>query len=218
MTVPPLLTMVTTGGLATAGVAAVAMASLGPQLPAPAPLPELPSRVGDSRLGPPAPQPFPAAADRLVRSERRQLLTPGGDLRLVLVRAVVRAPEQRSVAALTKDTPLQLKGARTRRVGSDQVAIGRLGDRPALQTCVTPRGAAVSRQDLSRLAPDARLPSWAALLGLAPQPVPGCLLVSLRTESHRRSAPISDDPAVHLIQAWTSLSPALIPEVPSSSR
>jgi hypothetical protein len=218
MTVAPWLTMGVTGGLAAAGLVAVAAASLGPQLPAPAPLPSLPSRLGDSRLGPPMPQPFPAAADRLVRSERRQLQTPDGDLQLVLLQAVVRGPEQRSVPALTKDTPLQLSGARPRRLGSDRVLIGRLGDRPALQTCVTPGGAAVSRQDLSRLAPDARLPSLAALVGLAPQPVPGCLLVSLRAESQRQAAAIGDDPAVHLIQAWTLLSPVLIPEASSSSR
>lgn len=218
MTAPPRLTLVITGGLAVAGVAAVAMASLGPQLPEPANLPVLPSRLGDSRIGPPAPQPFPAAADRLVRSERRQLHTPSGDLQLVLVQAVVRAPDQRSVAALTKDSPLQLKGSRTRRVGSDQVVIGRLGDRTALQTCVTPRGAAVSRKDLSRLAPDSHLPSMTALMGLASQPVPGCMLVSLRAESPRGSTMIDADPEVHVIQGWTSLSPVLITEVRSSHR
>lgn len=218
MTVPTRLTMVVTGALAVAGVVAVAAASLGPQLPEPPSLPPLPSLLGASRLGSPSPFPFPAGADRRVRSERRQLQTPDGDLQLVLLQAVVRGPEQRSVPALTKDTPLQLKDARPRRLGGDRVLIGRLGDRPALQTCVTPRGAAASRQDLSRLAPDGRLPSIAALVGLAPQPVPGCLLVSLRAESPHSTAAIGDDPAVHLIRGWTILSPVLMPEVARSPR
>lgn len=218
MTVPQRLTMVVTGSLAAAGVVAVAAASLGPQLPEPPSLPPLPSQVGVGRLGPPSPFPFPPAADRRVRSERRQLQTPAGDLQLVLVQAVVRGPEQRSVPALTKATPLQMKAGRPRRLGNDRVLIGRLGDRPALQTCVTLRGAAASRQDLSRLAPDGRLPSLAALAGLVPQPVPGCLLVSLRVESLPGAAAIGDDPAVHLIQAWTFLSPVLMPEVARSSR
>lgn len=218
MTVPAPLTMAVTGGLAAAGLVAVAAASLGPQLPEPAPLPTLPSLFGDSRLGPPRPQPFPVAADRLVRSEQRQLQTPDGDLQLVLVQAVVRSPEQRSVTTLTKGTPLQMKGARPRKLGANQVLIGRLAGRPALQTCVTPRGAAASRQDLSRLSAEGRLPSVAALVGLAPQPVPGCLLVSLRAESAPGAAAIGDDPAVLLIPAWTLLSPVLMNEVSRSVR
>lgn len=218
MTVHPGLTMAVTGALAVAGLVAVAAASLGPQLPQPAPLPPLPARLGDTRLGPPSPQPFPSAADRLVRGERRQLQAPDGDLQLVMLQAVVRSPEQRSVPALTKDTPLQMRGARSLRLGSDRVLIGRLADRPALQSCVTPRGAAASRQDLSRLAPDSNLPSLAALLGLAPQPVPGCLLVSLRVDSPPVAAVVDDDSVSQLIQAWTRLSSVLSPYSASTVR
>jgi hypothetical protein len=218
MTVSPRLTLLVTGALATAGLVAVGAASFGPQLPAPDPLPSLPSRLGDTRLGPPSPQPLPTIADRRVRAERRRLQSVDGEVELVLVQAVVRLPEQRSVSALTKDTTLQLKGGRPRRLGTDQVLIGRLADRAALQTCVTPKGAAASRQQLSRLAPDGRLPSLAALVGLAPQPVPGCLLVSLQAESQRGAAAIGDDPSASLIQAWTLLRPVLIPEPTSPSR
>lgn len=218
MTVAPPVTMAVTGALAAAGLVAVGMASFGPQLPAPAPLPSLPARLGDIRVGPPSPRPLPTMADRLVRAEQRRLQNAAGDFNLVLVQAVVRSPEQRSVPALTKGTPLQLSGGRPRRLGADHVLIGRLDDHLALQTCVTPRGSAASRQQLSLLAPDGRLPSLTALVGLAPQPVPGCLLVSLQAEAPHKGAAISDDPAGPLIQTWTLLSPVLMQAPASTSR
>ena len=218
MTVAPRLTMVVTGTLATAGLVAVGTASFGPQLPPPPPLPTLPARLSDTRLGPPTPLSLPTTAGRLVRAERRRVQSPAGDVDLVLMQAVVRAPDQRSVPALTKDTPLELRGGRPRRLGADQVLIGRLADRPALQTCVTSGGAAVSRQQLTRLAPEGRLPYLAALVGLTPQPVPGCLLVSLKAESPPGAAVFGDDSAVPLIQTWTLLSPVLTSRSATSSR
>ena len=124
--------------------------------------------------------PFPGSSSpesSLSPTVRRQL-PQAMELRLTTL--VSRRSADLQVASLTRETPfLSLK---QRHLVGDQVAVGLLAQRSALQTCVIGSGHAVTAQGLHDLKP--HNPANASLLlrrwlGMSPQPESTCLLVTL---------------------------------------
>jgi hypothetical protein len=117
-----------------------------------------------------------------VSTIRGQRLPGGLELRIAAVVSAQRN-EIFQVAGLTAPLPaLHLFDRRLLQRAAGEVAQGRLGGRPALQTCLIGSSQAVTAEALQHLAVRKQPPSggrWPRLLGLQPQPDSRCLLVTM---------------------------------------
>ncbi|MEB3322161.1 MAG: hypothetical protein VKI81_05000 [Synechococcaceae cyanobacterium] len=111
-------------------------------------------------------------------------------VQLALTRLVARRPENLQVAALTRSDPeLSLQDRRLLQQDGQELALGRIGESPALQACLVPDGrSGITSWTLGRISgapPRDRLDQLQRLLGLRPHRSYDCLLVTLRDTSGR---------------------------------
>ena len=193
------------------GFVSVARATFSPLLPEPKSLPMLRGHISGVKAQTSIPFLFPKRADIRAKGSKTLIHLNGNDFSLVLAIATARNPGQLTVKNLTADTPLKAHDSARIFQGSDYLLIGLLDGDATVQTCATPTAVGISNADL-KLSTKERRPSLSTFLGLTPQAVPSCLLVSLSFAAPRTAKKLSHDDKAQVIQAWSHLRRSIIAE------